>query len=118
MLFLTSGAEHANKFVRYYRAHHARQTNLAENLKDFFLRCIHSSDPEILYLISGSSTPDWSKPGVLPTAVKGLLLYPEKFIFSDLAADLVVELDFDLEMATEEVVVAMEEEDDEIIVLN
>ena len=70
------------------------------------MRMIHSSDPEILYLIGASTIPDdWSKPKVLPTAVKGLLSHPEKYVFSDLAADLVVDLDFDFDMATEEVVI-------------
>ena len=67
---------------------------------------MHSSDPEILYLIGATTIPDdWSKPKVLPTAVKGLLLHPEKYHFSDLSADLVVDLDFDIDIAAEEVVI-------------
>ena len=85
---------------------------MADNLKDFFLRFMHSSDPEILYLIGASIVQDWSKPKTLPTSVKGLLLNPEKYNFSDVAADLVIDLDFDLDMAFEEVV---EGEDIEVI---
>ena len=102
--FSYPAAEHANKFIRKYRLHHARQTTLAANLKDFFLRIMHGSDPEISYLIGASIVQDWSKPKILPTAVKGLLLHPEKFEFSDLAADLIVDLDHDLNMAFEEIV--------------
>ena len=65
---------------------------------------MHGSDPEILYLIGASTVKDWSKPKTLPSSVKGLLLYPEKFNFSDVAADLVIDIDFDLQMANEEIV--------------
>ena len=65
---------------------------------------MHGSDPEILYLIGAATTPDWSKPKTLPTAIKGLLLYPEKYEFSDIAADLMVSYDLDLEIgAVEEI---------------
>ena len=77
------GAEHNNKVLRWYRTHHARQTSLKANLQDIFTRVMHGSDPEILYLIGASLIPDWSKRKTLPSALKDLLLFPEKFDFSD-----------------------------------
>ena len=69
---------------------------------------MHGSDPEILYLIGAATTSDWSKPKVLPTAIKGLLLYPEKFEFSDIVADLMVSYDLDLEIGAAEEIISDE----------
>ena len=61
---------------------------------------MHGSDPEVMYLIGATLVPDvWSKPKVLPTSVMGLLLHPQNYQFSDVPADLIVDLDYDLEMA-------------------
>ena len=77
------GAEHNNKVIRWYRTHHSRQTSLKANLQDIFTRVMQGSDPEILYLIGASLIPDWSERKTLPTAIKDLLVFPEKYDFSD-----------------------------------
>ena len=76
---------------------------------------MHGSDPEILYLIGAATTPDWSKPKTLPTAVKGLLLHPEKFEFSDIVADLMVSFDLDLELGAAEEIISDDNDEIEII---
>ena len=71
-----------NKVWRIYRAHHARQTTLGDNLKDMFHRGIQGSDPEILQQIEASVLGQRSKRS-LPNSVKGLMLFPELFDFVD-----------------------------------
>ena len=44
---------------------------------------MHGSDPEIMYLIGASLVSDWSKKKTLPMALRDLVLFPEKFEFSD-----------------------------------
>ena len=44
---------------------------------------MHGSDPEIMYLIGASLVSDWSKKKTLPMALQDLVLFPEKFEFSD-----------------------------------
>ena len=61
-----------HKYIRYYRAHHAVQTTLIENLKCVFFRCMQISDPVNLKLMSKNEPP--RKATILPEKVKALLV--------------------------------------------
>ena len=46
-----------NKFVKYYRLHHAQQNSLKQNLKDVLHRCLQTSDPVILKYLAEDLVP-------------------------------------------------------------
>ena len=52
-----------------------------------------------MYLIGASLVSDWSKPKCLPSHIKDLLLYPERFIFVDQSEEVI---DPDLEYDSDE----------------
>ena len=87
--------ENHHKYLRYYRAHHAPQTSLIENLESVFLRCIQISDPINLKLM-GQLEPR-RKITPLPPKVKALLLNPP----SDDPAPMEIDEDEDEDMDEE-----------------
>ena len=78
------------------------------------------SDPQILYLIGASTIPDWSKPKKLPSKIKDLVLYPEKYEFSDeVVTHDFDDVIFDLELGAVEIVSDdTMEVDDEVVIID
>ena len=73
-LLSEEGAEHNNKMIRSYRAHHARQTSVEANLEDVFKRALYFTDP----LVQGHfSRPPVQRSSTLPPRVQELLVKPE-----------------------------------------
>ena len=67
-------SENHHKYIRFYRAHHAPQTTLIENLKAVFLRCMQIADPVNLKLMAKLEPPRKVTP--LPEDVMELLIIP------------------------------------------
>ena len=75
-------AESQNKYIRFFRAHHARRISLKANLTDVFMRATLQSSPRILTLLSAPIlSKRCTKP--LPKEVQNLLLNRSASVESD-----------------------------------
>ena len=71
-----------NKTFRYYRAHHARKSDLKSNLADVFDRSCNAASPGILSHLEEAVFP-MRKHRLLPRSVKDLLLHPDLYEFEE-----------------------------------
>ena len=71
-----------NKTFRFYRAHHARKSDLKSNLADVFDRSCNAASPGILSHLETAVFP-MRKHRLLPRSVKDLLLHPDLYEFEE-----------------------------------